>query len=255
MRRFLVIGFFEHVRARSLLAGLAFCLAAPGAKAVVGGAPDPQWERQGVMVVGARGSLCSGIVIAPQAVLTAAHCVSGGGAYRVFHRQGGEPRFTGIATVIRHPGFVADAVRTRKRSIDLALIKLEAPLSGFEPASLSAGAPPRAGAAVTVRGHGLASEQGADTTGTARSVMLDVIEPYGPGKILLWAQGSGAGACHGDSGGAMTERSGHIVAITSWSEGANGTRCGKLTQGILIAPQRGFIDATLGQWGFSATWR
>lgn len=254
MRRFLV-GVLTSWAARPVwLFGLLMIWPAT-AQAVVGGASDPQWERQGVMIVGSRGSLCSGIVVAPQAVLTAAHCVSGGGSYRVFHRNGSEPRFTGIAAIVRHPGFVSDAIRTRKRSIDLALVKLEAPLSGFEPAGLSAGAQPRAGAAVTVRGHGLANEQGGDTTGSARSATLNVVEPYGLGKILLWAQGSGAGACHGDSGGAMTERNGIVVAVTSWSEGANGARCGKLTQGILIAPQRGFIDATLSQWGISATWR
>src|SRR5258708_38912235 len=58
------------------LAGLAF--------AMVGGAPpaDPAVARHGVLLVGSRGNSCSGVAIARDLVLTAAHCVPAGPAYK-----------------------------------------------------------------------------------------------------------------------------------------------------------------------------
>jgi len=50
-------------------------------------------------------------------------------------------------------------------------------------------------------------------------------------------------------------RSGAVFAVTSWTRGANGAACGDLSQGVLVGPQRTFIDATLGRWGRRAEWR
>jgi hypothetical protein len=81
-----------------------------------------------------------------------------------------------------------------------------------------------------------------------------VVEPYGPSRILLWSRGTGAvGACQGDSGGPMASGEA-VVAITSWSTAAQGQGCGGLTQGILVAPQRAWIDQTLAGWKRSAAW-
>jgi hypothetical protein len=45
-----------------------------------------------------------------------------------------------------------------------------------------------------------------------------------------------------------------VVAITSWSTAAQGQHCGGVTQGILVAPQRAWIDQTLASWKRSAAW-
>ncbi len=45
-----------------------------------------------------------------------------------------------------------------------------------------------------------------------------------------------------------------VVAVSSWSTGPAKRNCGLLSQGILVAPQRGWIDATLAQWGETARW-
>jgi hypothetical protein len=40
-----------------------------------------------------------------------------------------------------------------------------------------------------------------------------------------------------------------VVAITTWSAGTGGRRCGTVTQGPLVAPQRAWIDGVLKRWG------
>ena len=80
-----------------------------------------------------------------------------------------------------------------------------------------------------------------------------VIEPLGASRILVWAQGApGAGACLGDSGGPIAGAAG-IFAVATWSRGASANSCGALSQGVLVGPQRDWIDRTLASWG-TARW-
>ncbi|NNC01054.1 trypsin-like serine protease, partial [Corallococcus exiguus] len=136
----------------------------------------------------------------------------------------------------------------------LALVRLPAPLpSRFESATLLARSPTK-GDAVAVAGYGLARENDPKSTGTFRSAALKAIEPYGPSKILLWAQGTGtAGACQGDSGGPMVAGD-SVVAITSWSSAGKNGSCGGLTQGILVGAQKTWIDQILARWERTAHW-
>src|SRR5262245_58198407 len=73
----------ESPAARALMALAGLALAVAPASAMVGGAPlaDQSLARHVVLIVGGQ-SLCSGVAIAPDLVLTAAHCVSGNGRYR-----------------------------------------------------------------------------------------------------------------------------------------------------------------------------
>lgn len=235
---------------------LAWSLAASQAQAIVGGAEDRgPLARQSVMVLSSNGGMCTAVVVAPDAVLTAAHCVTGAPEHRVhFRDEAGEPVLIVPAAKAVHPGFEPKAVETRQRTIDLALLRLPEPLPArFETATLS-GIQPAKDAAVTVSGYGLAREGEARTTGTFRSVSLRVIEPYGPSRILLWSQGSGVmGACQGDSGGPMVF-GGAVVAITSWAAPSRNGRCGGTTQGVLLGPQREWIDAALRNWKRTAQW-
>jgi len=241
---------------RLLTLSLALSLAATGAKAIVGGAEDrgPLASRS-VMVLSSNGGVCSAVVVARDVVLTAAHCVTGADEHRVhFRDEAGEPVLITPSAKAVHPGYNAKAIETRQRSIDLALVRIPQPLPGrFEAATLTADRPLK-DEAVTVGGYGLAREGDARTTGTFRTASLRVTEPYGPSRILLWAQGTGAmGACQGDSGGPMA--SGPLVAaITSWSSPARGKSCGGITQGILLGPQKEWIDRTLRAWNRTASW-
>jgi S1-C subfamily serine protease len=228
------------------------------ARAVVGGSEDSgPLARSAVMVLNSRGGVCSGIVVAPDAVLTAAHCVAGAGEFRVHWRgEDGQPVLIAPAARAIHPAYVANSVAARRRSIDLALLRTPSALPDrFRPVALSTSAPARADA-IALGGYGVAREGDARSTGTFRSVGLSAVQPYGPSTILLWASGPrGAGACEGDSGGPMTDGSGTVVAVTSWAAGDRASGCGSMSQGILVSPQRDWLDRTLASWGRAAQWR
>jgi hypothetical protein len=234
----------------------AASLGATGANAVVGGAEDQgPLARQSVMILSSNGGVCTAVVLARDVVLTAAHCVAGAAEHRVhFRDDAGEPVLITPSAKAVHPGYNAKAIETRQRSIDLALVRIPEPLPArFETAALTA-AKPAKDDAVTVGGYGLSREGDHKTTGTFRTAPLKAVEPYGPSKILLWTQGSGAmGACQGDSGGPMAMGQA-IAAITSWSSSSKGRGCGGITQGILVGPQREWIDRTMKGWGRAAPW-
>jgi hypothetical protein len=235
---------------------IALALLVTGAEAIVGGAEEAgPLARTSVMVLSSNGGVCSAVVVARDVVLTAAHCAADELEHRVHFRiEAGEPVLIAPAAKAIHPGYDRKAIEMRRRSIDLALIRVPDPLpSRFEAALLSSHAPTR-DTAVTVGGYGVAREKDAKSTGTFRAAALKTVEPYGPGRILLWAQGVGAtGACQGDSGGPITAGDA-VVAITSWARGERGRDCGEFTQGILVGPQRTWIDRTMSAWGRAARW-
>ncbi|MBV9568819.1 MAG: trypsin-like serine protease [Hyphomicrobiales bacterium] len=253
-------------RRRALFAVLATSVAwltpAHEAQAIIGGAPAERPIGQSlVMVLAEGGGACSGVIISPHTVLTAGHCLPKGHQIRVYAPSADTPGpphlIVPLASAV-HPGYAANGVGTRRRSIDLALIRLpEALPASYTASSLSLAAPPGAGETVILAGDGLSQEGVAASSGKPRSLSLPVIEPFGRGTILLWAapgDGESKGACEGDSGGAMLKPQGGLVAIIAFAEGTGHARCGKLTQGVLLAPQRQFIDAKLAEWGESARW-
>ena len=48
----------------------------------------------------------------------------------------------------------------------------------------------------------------------------------------------------------MTGPDGAVLALAAWMGGT----CGGLTQGVLVGPQRGWIDRVLDGWGRGARW-
>ena len=242
--------------ARLAPAALMLVLSHGAGKAVVGGRTDTgPLARSSVMVLSSRGGVCTGVVVAPDVVLTAAHCVTAADAFRVhFRDQTGEPVMIEPFAKALHPGFDPKAIAARRRSIDLALLRVPDALpERFASAALSPAAPPR-DAEVTVGGYGLAREGEPKSMGTFRIAPLKAVEPFGPSRILVWAEGStGTGACQGDSGGPLFIE-GQVFAVTSWSEGAGRAQCGARTQGILLGPQREWIDAVLKRWDRGARW-
>ena len=238
------------------LLGALVALPVP-ALAIVGGAEDAgPLSRAAIMVLSSRGGVCSGVVVAPDAILTAAHCVTGATDYRVHYRDAdGRPVLLEPSGLAVHPGYDKGAIVGRRRSIDLALVRLAAPLPArFRTATLSAASPGK-GEPVTFGGYGVSREGEARSTGTFRSVELPAIEPHGRSTILVWAQGAaGAGACEGDSGGPVASGGG-VAAVTSWASGSGKNQCGAISQGVLLGPQKTWIDATLAGWGRQASWR
>lgn len=224
-------------------------------RALVGPAePGDAFAPHVVMVLARKpgsSGFCSGVVLRADVVLTAAHCVAGPADTRVHFREGDRPVLREVSRVAVHPLYRADALRTRTKSVDLALLRLAAPLPApFAPVVLS-NETQTVGAHLRVVGFGIALEGEGASGGTLRSGALDVRAPLS--SILLWAEDPthrGLGACTGDSGAPIFDASGHaLVAIVDWAEGAAGKACGALTQGALVAPQRAWIEKTLGAWG------
>jgi hypothetical protein len=174
-----------------------------------------------------------------------------------FRDASGQPVLIEPETKAVHPGYDAKAIETRRRSIDLALVRLPDALPArFQTASLSAAAAP-GGSSLAFGGYGVAREGEAASTGTFRTVRLNVVEPYGPSRILVWAKApqGAAGLCEGDSGGPITRGAETAVfAVATWATGPKGRGCGEYSQGVLLGPQRAWIDATLQGWGLNARW-
>src|SRR5262249_31972079 len=153
--------------ARRRIAAIAAVVCALGAScgpaaAMVGGAPaaDPAIARHVVLIVGSRGTFCTGVAIARDLVLTAAHCtlpragaVSSLRAAAAAH----QPAWRAAATPAPHPHFDLTPLLPQRAPADLTLIKLAAPLGAkFVPAPLAA--PARAvavGDAFMVAGYGV----------------------------------------------------------------------------------------------------
>ena len=234
---------------------MAACITGGPALALVGASEEAgPMASHALMVLnrsGAGGSYCSAVVIAQDAILTAAHCVTTPQNMRIYFKSSEAQVFLEIAATAIHPQYRAKAMRTRERSIDLALIRTKDALPPtFQPVALD-DRTPRIDDALGISGFGLTREGRGESGGHLRWGKVKTRAPLS--KILLWAQdpaGKGFGACEGDSGGPVFALdTSALVAITSWSAGEGKSHCGKLTQAALIAPQRAWMDGVLRGWG------
>jgi hypothetical protein len=237
------------------LQSLAFvaALVAPftSARALVGAEPDGRFADRVAMVLirgGDKAGFCTGLVLSPRIVVTAAHCLRPLRDMAVHYRDAaGAAVIIPVDAAIAHPLYRADAIQARARSIDLALIRTARPLPPrFAAATIANGEPPAIGARAIVSGYGAAREGDWSSGGTLRSVTLAVREPAS--NVLIWAAdpaGRAAGACSGDSGSPIWSADGSTaIAIVAWAQAPRGRGCGGLTQGPLLAPLKGWIEET-----------
>ena len=226
-------------------------LAGP-ALAIVGGreAGASDLARSSVMVLTATGGVCTGLVVARDAVLTAGHCVAGIRANRIrFLDAAGAPILMETRARAVHPAYDPDPVSGRTRSIDLALLRTRVPLPGRLPLARLSTAMPAPGAILSFGGFGAARAGDARSLGRFRVADLPVVAPLGPSGALIWLHAPGRGGCNGDSGGPIASEDG-TLALAAWVKDA----CGGVTQAILLGPQRAWIDHTLAGWGAAARW-
>lgn len=238
-------------RTRLFMVLAALALSCARADALVGPTSDAQTYAPHVVMALAqsgRGSgFCSGVVLAPNVVLTAAHCVATPTATRVHFRDGaGAPVLAEVRRIARHPGFRADAVTARVKSIDLALVETKEVLpSSFAPVVIG-DATANVSDTFDVAGFGVTKPGAAATSGVLRRARLSLRAPLS--NVLLWLDGAdGAGACTGDSG-APVFANGALVGIVAFAQGPNGRGCGGLTQAVRLAPYRAWIEQTIAGW-------
>src|SRR5947208_13319759 len=98
------------------VAGLALLISAPAHAIVGGGVPSTDGiGRSVVTIVGSRGNFCSGALIAPQLVLTAAHCVQPGADYKLVDQEaGGPPQLRDVTRVAVHPALPMQAMTVHR---------------------------------------------------------------------------------------------------------------------------------------------
>ncbi|GGU37835.1 serine protease [Lentzea flava] len=210
---------------------IALVSGASTADAIVGGTParvaDTPWV---VAITTTDGQLfCGGALVAPDKVMTAAHCATLKGvlgknqrpaeqirvvAGRTDLRNSGEGVEAAVADVWRHPDF-----RDVSRGDDVAVLTLARPLP-YRTIALG-----EAGDDGVVLGWGRTSETSPPAM-TLRKVTVPILsdsecllkEPdYRPGAMLCAGRG-GRDACTGDSGGPLVVR-GRLAGVVSFGRG------------------------------------
>jgi secreted trypsin-like serine protease len=244
----------------SLGAAVAVVLAAAPAQAITGGTPVPDADDAPWMVTLAhpgdeplpQRTFCGGALIAPDRVLTAAHCVSEGDPRRVEVHLGASvlSRDPGgvlpIAGVAVHPEYEqvpspADPTSFTKSSAvaDVAIIGLARPVPDAVPLVVADEAP-SPGATLTAYGHGITAAPSTDPAMPPPSSSDELLRadlglisgqdcatrlhtPSGSDDSVVCAQApqpDGPAICPGDSGGPLVELADGrpvVVGVTSFS--------------------------------------
>ena len=244
-----------------MIAGLMLLLSVPAHAIVGGGAPAAEGVgRSVVTIVGSRGNFCTGAVIAPKLVLTAAHCVQPGADYKIVeYGADRQPSLQDVRSVAIHPGFNMQAMLGHRATADVALLQLGVPAKGKTSAVVGIPNIPIlvgsrftiAGIGVTVRGDGKSGGTirlaGLVATGKPGTLQIRLVDPVSQGTR------EGLGACTGDSGGPVFEDKENgpaIIGVVSWSTGPNGSAgCGGLTGVTPLTLYRDWILQTARQWG------
>ncbi|MEH2494596.1 secreted trypsin-like serine protease [Bradyrhizobium sp. AZCC 1678] len=244
-----------------LIASFTPLLSVPAHAIVGGGSPSTEGVAHSVVtIVGSRGNFCTGALIAPKLVLSAAHCVQPGADYKIVeYGADRQPSLQDVKTVAIHPGFNMQAMQAHRATADVALLHLAAAPKGKTPAALGLPDIPInvgsrftiAGIGVTVRGDGKSGGTirlaGLVATGKPGTLQIRLVDPVSQGTR------EGLGACTGDSGAPVFEdKQGGplIVGVVSWSTGPNGSAgCGGMTGVTPLTLYRDWIVQTAQKWG------
>jgi hypothetical protein len=216
------------------------CIPAAG---LVGGVPaaDPTLARHAVALFGSH-SMCTGIVLTQNLVLTAAHCAADPHDRKVI----GFPKPHPLADVTEaavHPQFER---KGQAAVADLALLKLSKPLPlDFAPVRLNT-QPIAEGERLIVLGYG----QGTKTDNKiARSPRMALLKVSRQSNMLLLLTDPGydkSGGCHGDSGGPAFTIHASVPALAGVMASGD---CSGVTVAVSLTAYLDWIKETAHQLG------
>jgi hypothetical protein len=244
-----------------MVTAVALLLAGTPGRAMVGDAANvaDARSRPEVMILGSGGTLCSGVAIASDLVLTAAHCLMPGATYkRVELDENGKPTIKDSLAVVQHPQFDIKNLFAHRATADFGLVKLKDPMAAA-PAPL---APPRprivSGETFIVHGYGRSVRGDRNSAATLRAARLIATGHPGPLQLRLIDPATadkkpGLGGCTGDSGAPASQEDAArlmLIGVVSWAAGPNNTDgCGGLTGVTPIEIYRAWIVETARRLG------